>query len=401
MSRPAAIPESASSRDPDGVDSAAFSLLVDVLRDGTIPAASGEDAGAQAPAPVVARAIQLAVEHGVAPTFARSVKASAVPLPAALATRLDELLRESAVNAFWWTSELKGVLEALAIAHLDVMPLKGPFFADRFYGGAAYRPCRDLDLLVRREDFERAEAVLARQGFQAASEGDDYHRTWIRGSTGLELHFDVENPLAFDFDLEAAWRRASSSEAFGHPVCELETTDEFVFLCLHAARHRFERLSHVLDLAQMLRQRPVLRTALPNLRRELAGLRGVVALGCLMARRLLPTGSAEISLPLPEKQAAPMRTLAAGLWRDLACGPHAPLDWAGQHRFFLDLESGRVNRLARRVRHLRILAARLIDEDYAFAARLGLRRRWHARLLRPVRLALDSGSTRRELENAD
>jgi hypothetical protein len=63
-----------------------------------------------------------------------------------------------------------------------------------------------------------------------------------------------------------------------------------------------------------------------------------------------------------------------------------PLDWHGAHAFFLQLELPGWPRFRRRIQHLRILAGRVIEPDYDFAARFGLRRTWQVRMLRPLRL---------------
>ena len=83
---------------------------------------------------------------------------------------------------------------------------------------AAHRfaPNADLDILVRKSDFARAQALLGKLGF-AADEFDRYHQPWIRGTTMVELHEDVVDPRWFDFDIGTAWECAKVSGLPGRP----------------------------------------------------------------------------------------------------------------------------------------------------------------------------------------
>jgi hypothetical protein len=70
--------------------------------------------------------------------------------------------------------------------------------------------------------------------------------------------------------------------------------------------------------------------------------------------------------------------------------PAETLDWAAQHRFYLQLETPGRGRILRRWRHSMILLTRLIEADFVFASRFNLTRNWQVRLLRPIRLLMKS-----------
>ena len=75
-----------------------------------------------------------------------------------------------------------------------MLPLKGPLLAQMLYGSPGLRQSGDLDLLVRRKDFERAQVLLKDLGFQPLSPADFYHQEFKRGNTWVELHFSVTPP---------------------------------------------------------------------------------------------------------------------------------------------------------------------------------------------------------------
>jgi hypothetical protein len=300
--------------------------------------------------------------------------------------RLDRIRRDAQLATFAWTESLKGILAAFHRADLPVIALKGPCLAERLYGDASVRTCHDLDLLVRCTDLARAEQLLAEIGFQPNSIADDYHRPWSRKALNLELHHNVENPQAFEFDLDAAWARATLSQFHGVPVRLFAPSDELLYLCLHAVRHRFERLSVILDLALAFRRLPLPAAAASEWGDAVFD--NIYALGWMMASRLDPETPTPQALRISPRNRKRLEHLADRLWQDLMRAQPPILDWAAQHRFYLEIESPGWDRLARRWRHQRILATRLIDEDFAFAGRFNLHRNWQVRLLRPIRLLL-------------
>jgi len=325
-------------------------------------------------------------EHLLPYAAARLRSRQASPTPR-ITDRLNQIDRDAAKAAFYWTSELKGLLGAFHQAGIPAVPLKGPCLAERLYGGTALRASRDLDLLVSQSNLARAEAVLTAIGFVPGSP-DDYHRPWRRETTTVELHHDVENPLAFNFHVESALNRARPATFCGESTWLLAPEDELLFLCLHAVRHRFERLSLILDLQFAFEKLPNATEAWQP-RAEVAELNGLLTLGLAMARRLQPGLTVAVSLPLSKPHTQHLDRLADRLWQRLLTQPSEPLDWSAVHAFYVEIEQPGWPRLHRRYRHLQIFFSRAIARDYAFAARFGLHRAWQVRLMRPLRLLSD------------
>jgi hypothetical protein len=332
-------------------------------------------------------ALELAAEEHVLPWTAACMRSQSTSLPPGVADRLDQIERDAAKSAFFWISELKGVLHAFHNEGIPAVPLKGPFLGERVYGSAALRMSRDLDVLVSKAYLARAEDALAAVGFIPGA-ADDYHRPWYRETTTVELHHDVENPLAFNFDVATALLRTRPAVFHGQPTWQLAPEDELLFLCLHAARHRFERLSLIVDIQLAFEKLPATVDGWQP-RTETAELNSLLALGLAMARRLKPELAVAIPMPTSGNQHH-LEMLADCLWHRLLTQPSEPLDWQAAHAFYLEIEPSAWCRFRRRYRHFRILLGRVIEPDYAFAARLGMRRVWQVRMLRPVRLLSES-----------
>lgn len=328
--------------------------------------------------------LDLAKEEYVLPWVAARLGSQRASLPPAISDRIGRIERDATLAAFYWSSELQSILHDFDQAGIRVVPLKGPFLAERLYGGAALRTCRDLDLLVSRADLPRAESLLTAAGFTAGM-SEDYQRPWERRTTTVELHYDVENPLAFDFHVEGALRNAQAASFQGQHCWLLAPEDELLFLCLHAVRHRFECLNLVLDL-QLAFEKFTTTERAWNPRPEVAALDSLLTLGLMMARHLQPDPAMAFQVPTSQRQNRHLQEVANRLWHGSLTETAEPLDWGGAHAFFLELELPGWPRFRRRIRHLRIFAGRVIEPDYEFAARFGLQRAWQVRLLRPVRL---------------
>ncbi len=302
------------------------------------------------------------------------------------AQRLNAILRDAEVSTFVWTESLKRILGAFHGADLPMISLKGPSLAERLYGNAALRTRYDLDFLVRESDLARAEQLLKELGFVPHGDADDYHRRWLRQAIIVELHHQLENPHAFRVGMDAVWARARLAEFQGVPIRLLDPADELMYLCLHAVRHRFERLNLLLDLSFAFRVLSLPSVVLSGW--EAPVFSNALVLGWLMAAHLDST----IPPLQPTRTGAGNRrrleALANGLWDERMNEPANLLDWSAQHRFYLEVESPGWGRVQRRWRHSRILLTRVIDADFAFAGRFHLHRNWQVRLLRPVRLLL-------------
>ncbi len=325
-------------------------------------------------------ALDLAERENILPWAASCLRRHVEPLAPEVDARLRGIEREARISAFVWVETLRSTLAEFERRGVAAISLKGPWLAQRLYGAAALRLYSDLDLLVRKADFARAEEALTGLGFTPAARRDDYARTWSRGGIQLELHDDVENPLALDFGMAGVWERAQPAEFEGVGALLLAPSDELRFLCLHGARHRFERLSHVLDLVLAFRQL----AWEPRQTRESERL---LALGWMMAARLDP--SLPDRVELRDRDRAGLERTAERLWQERLHRPAPVLDWRTKHLFLLQTERDGWDRVRAAARYLRILSTRLIAADFAFAERLHLYRGWQVWLLRPVRLLVN------------
>ncbi len=214
--------------------------------------------GAQAPAlplAAVEELLRLADAHGVLPTvLARLPAADRGAAAGGLRPRLEAaaaqtlVLRQAALT----------LSRALADAGVESLVVKGPSFADRLYRAPCWRPFTDVDLLLRRADFDKATAVMQTAGYRPEGialkhDAADYgEEKWVANLGGLdilvELHWDMIGSPTL-----RRGRRADlallRSDGGGHSPAGL-----LLMAAVHAAYgHAFDRLQPLVDLLQAVR----------------------------------------------------------------------------------------------------------------------------------------------------
>jgi len=225
----------------------------------------------------------LASTHGVLPLVHQSLLAQGIEEPDFFAAAVQE----SVDAAETFAAELESLLEQFAGQKIDLFPLKGPVLAETLYGSVTLRSCSDLDLLVRPEDFQRAELLLFQIGF-TAQPVDDYHRRFIRDGISVELHYGIAPLRYFPFDLAGIWARARRGEFRGHPIFIMSAGDLVLFLCLHGMKHGFSRLIWILDVARALARVPDVGYKELAFRARQQGVEPWLLIGCEMVREVFP-----------------------------------------------------------------------------------------------------------------
>ncbi|MBL8916010.1 MAG: nucleotidyltransferase family protein [Archangium sp.] len=159
------------------------------------------------------------------------------------------------------------VLDALAAVNVRPVVLKGHGLATRLFPEQPLaRPMVDVDVWVRSDQVQAAEAALQKMGLSlGAIPGVDdafeehHHRPWVGRAGLVELHFKLFSGFGGDvFDDASVWARTREGTLEGRAVRWLGAEDEFLYLATHAASHVFLRISWLVDLARYLEVEPQL-----------------------------------------------------------------------------------------------------------------------------------------------
>lgn len=269
-----------------------------------------------------------ALRHALVPLVHLHLRAPSMPpLPAVPAARLRDLAQRMAALNSYLVGELRELLTEFSARGIEALPYKGPALALEAYGRVGLRQFCDLDIIVRPRDVRPAAEVLRERGYAPYRDlGETQLALMLRTQCNVpftrdldrsvvELHWDVcAKDFARPLDPEELWERSRRSEFCGSPSRSLATEDLLLALCVHGSKHRWEQLSWVCDVAQLLHVNPRLcgHELLERAGRD--GVRRMLLLGIRLAHELLgaPLDSAAREAVEADSAAARLAAMVTG-----------------------------------------------------------------------------------------
>jgi hypothetical protein len=134
--------------------------------------------------------------------------------------------------------ELVQLSALLTSAGQEFILLKGPYLAERFFGGIERRTFWDLDMLIRREHLAAVEHLLRRAGYvrrstvllhTALTTRFTHAFDFAKSSVTLDLHWRLSSQAAHDLDDDAIWWQRQAFVLRGQHVCVLSDEYDLVF----------------------------------------------------------------------------------------------------------------------------------------------------------------------------
>jgi hypothetical protein len=279
------------------------------------------------------RLLALAERHRLLPLLYFNLKRVGVPAGSlAVWSALEVRFRQNATRILAVTANLLAVLDAFEERAIPVVPFKGPVLAQRLYGSLALRPSGDLDILIRREDYPAARALLLERGYQprhVLPPGGEafllrsrYAEVFDRpDSATVELHWGFTNgDIGLSLALDELLPRTESLAIGGRTVSVLADDDLLLVLCVHGAKHCWDRLEWICGVGDLIRSSRSLAWAPLLERARERGVGRMLLLGAALAHEL-------VEAPLPPYVLAEIRrdhrvpAAVAGVRRILAGDP--------------------------------------------------------------------------------
>src|SRR6266481_4383826 len=210
-----------------------------------------------------ARLLALAEEHGVEGHLATSFRLlEGTLVPPEMRQKLAERKRVQTFFTLRLNAELFRLLEQFRAHGIGAVAIKGPVLAVQAYGDPAMRSYGDLDLLVPQQDIRRATELMSAGGFLpvvslSAIDAGKIPGQYLFSKPDSKLLVELHN----DFTLRYFPRRLPLTEFFarqirvqvdGHEIPALSVEDELVLICVHGAKHFWERLMWIADVAALV-----------------------------------------------------------------------------------------------------------------------------------------------------
>jgi hypothetical protein len=191
-------------------------------------------------------------------------------VPTVTTDLLRDTCRKTSGTALLLSSEFFRVQTIFDAEALPLIPYKGPMLAWLAYGSLTRRRYLDLDFFLEQKNLPRAAVLLKSAGFRA----DFQPREEVSGSSGpvpgqygfyrdvtrsqVELH--TERTLRYypvPLDFSEMSKRLLTVEISGRQLRTFSIEDTLVMLCVHGAKHFWERLAWIVDVAELIASQPV------------------------------------------------------------------------------------------------------------------------------------------------
>ena len=242
-----------------------------------------------------------AESHGLIPLLYSHLHARAPEkVPPAVYEKLRERFRRISALNVYLSGELRRLLKLFAAHDIPAIPYKGPALAAKAYGNIALRHFGDLDILVRQRDVLRVMRLLVAEDYalhpplngvqQALMLRTQCNLPFTRDAHRLivEIHWRVSARLfSSPLDEETLWENLHTDTFEGMRINALAPEDLLLSLCVHGAKHLWERLSWITDIAQLLEVHPDLDWASLLERARRTGTERMLLLGLHVAHDLL------------------------------------------------------------------------------------------------------------------
>jgi hypothetical protein len=212
----------------------------------------------------------LAEKHGVTQLFA--VATQTLPktiVPSEIRAALAERQRGQIFFTLRMSAELFRLTERFAAQNIAMLVVKGPALAAQAYGDVTMRNYGDLDLLVRHEDIARATQLMSDAGYQAqiplhviAAKKVPGQYAFRQREANLLVEIHNERTMRYyprPLQTDKIFARSVHAEIDGREIPAPCVEDHLVIICVHGAKHFWERLMWIADVAALISRRAELR----------------------------------------------------------------------------------------------------------------------------------------------
>jgi hypothetical protein len=296
------------------------------------------------------------------------------------------------------TAEMTRLFDSFAAAGVEALVIKGPVLSARCYGDPGLRQYGDLDLILRDADILRATELMAGLGYEPRVSVATIRAKKIPGeyvfrhlASKLLVEFHTERTFRYHprpLLVESLFHRRALVNIDGHEIPALSPEDELVLICIHGAKHFWEQLSYIADVAAFVSNQQLDWGRVQSAAEEVAAER-MLYVGLRLASDVLGT-------PLPENVTELVRSdavaghLTRQVVRWLPAAGSAPPGILVRALFRMRMRGGNFSGLI----YLLRLSLSPTEEDWAEG--VGHKRHWFLDALgRPFRLARKYGGDRK------
>ncbi len=213
--------------------------------------------------------ITAATQHGILPLVYKTLKnlpATHYPLPTELLSQLKARYMRISQRNMLMSAELIRIMNLLKEHNIEALAFKGPALSQMVYGDITLRQYADLDILVDEEDAFKAAKLMSENGHVAIlpltilsnktclHTAKDFSLMSEPGGVHTELHWRLfEKKYNISLLSCAVDKKCQTVKINNREIKTLQNELLLVYLCLHGAKHAFERIEWICDIDRLIR----------------------------------------------------------------------------------------------------------------------------------------------------
>ena len=209
------------------------------------------------------RLLALAKDQGLLPLLTQKLShAEPRLIPPEAQQTLKTFFREQTIFDLRMLAEMYRILDRFSAQGISVMATKGPVLAQRCYGFSFARQYTDLDFVLRDADVLRATETMISLGYdakvppsaiRAKKPAGEYAFTQLASRLLVELH--TEKTFRYyprTLSVENLLSRKANVRLGEQQIPALSIEDELLLISIHGAKHFWERLLWIADVAALI-----------------------------------------------------------------------------------------------------------------------------------------------------
>ncbi len=209
------------------------------------------------------RLLALAKDQGLLPLLTQKLShAEPRLIPPEAQQTLKTFFREQTIFDLRMLAEMYRILDRFSAQGISVMATKGPVLAQRCYGFSFARQYTDLDFVLRDADVLRATETMISLGYdakvppsaiRAKKPAGEYAFTQLASKLLVELH--SEKTFRYypkTLSVENLLSRKANVRLGEQQIPALSIEDELLLISIHGAKHFWERLLWIADVAALI-----------------------------------------------------------------------------------------------------------------------------------------------------
>jgi hypothetical protein len=278
--------------------------------------------------------LDLADAHGASPLLYQKLSHEKDLVPSSVLEMLRRRYQNNVHKSLFLARELARILDCAESVGIELVAYKGVVLAENYYNDMALREAGDIDLFIRKPDVAVMKNAICGlgytprnffpQNFEHAYFESGYECAFDSpaGQNLLELHWALQPHFyAVDYDMEEIFERSVRLTTAGRDVKTPSPEDLLLILSVHAAKHVWEKLIWLCDIAQILRRENLNWDVVLSLARA-SGILRILQITMLLAHRFM-----EIPIPVPVEATIRDQYAVRGLVEEIAASVIAGTLW--------------------------------------------------------------------------